>query len=85
VSPEEVITCIHPDGGVQEAGGPEIVVGKRDAISVGVGEAGVAVGVGDVVSVSVWIVAVGDGRLSGRVGGIRVGVAGAGNASARER
>jgi hypothetical protein len=38
---------------VHEAGGEEIVVGKRDAISVAVGDAGVAVGVGDAVSGSV--------------------------------
>jgi hypothetical protein len=83
VSPAEVITRIQPDGGVQEAGSEEIVVGKRDGACVGVSDACEAVGEGDADAVSV--VAVGDGRLNGSVGGIRVGVAAGGNVSARER
>ena len=72
---------IQPDGGTQEAGNEEIVVGKRDATCVGVSDACEGVGEGDAVS----MVAVGEGRLNGRVGGIRVGVAAGGNVSARER
>lgn len=83
MSPAEVITRIQPDGGVQEAGSKEIVVGKSDATCVGVSVAGEAVGVGEGDAVS--MVAVGDGRLRGSVGGIRVGVAAGGNVSARER
>jgi hypothetical protein len=59
-----------------------MVVGKSEAISVGNRE------VGDAISVTVSAVetvAVGVGRLSGRVGGMRVGVAGEGRLSASER
>jgi len=72
---------IHPAGGLQVAGSEEIVVGKREAICVGVRDACEEVGEGDAVS----RVAVGVGRLNGSVGGIRVGVAGEGRVSARER
>jgi hypothetical protein len=68
---------------VQEAGSEEIVVGKTDGTCVGVSEACVAVGEGDGDAVS--MVAVGDGRLNGSVGGIRLGVAAGGSVSARER
>jgi hypothetical protein len=79
------MTRIHPEGGVQEAGGEEIVVGKRDAISVG--EAVGAVGVGEEVAVTVWMavcVIVGVGKLRGSVGGIWVGVARDGKFSAMD-
>jgi hypothetical protein len=63
----EVIILIHPGGGVQNAGGEEIVVGKIDTVSVGNRD------VGDAISVNVWIearVAVGVGKLDGNVEGI---------------
>ncbi|HET8562609.1 MAG TPA: hypothetical protein VFM35_01930 [Candidatus Binatia bacterium] len=68
---------------MHEAGSEEIVVGKREAISVGVMDVSVIVGDGDGDAVS--IVAVGEGRLKGSVGGMRVGVAGEGKVSASER
>jgi hypothetical protein len=81
VSPAEVMTRVHPEGGAQVAGSEEMVVGKADAVGVGVSAVGEAVGE------AVWmkIVAVGEGRLNGSVGGIRVGVAGGGKVSASER
>ena len=72
---------IQPEGGAQVAGSEEIVVGKADAISVGVSDTSEAVGD----AVSTEIVAVGEGRLNGNVGGIKVGVAGEGKVSASER
>jgi hypothetical protein len=60
-----------------------MVVGKSVGICVGVSVACVAVTEGDGDAVS--MVAVGDGRLNGSVGGISVGVAAGGNVSARER
>jgi hypothetical protein len=59
------------------------VVGKRDGTAVGVSETCEAVGEGDADAVS--MVAVGDGRLNGSVGGMRLGVAAGGSVSARER
>jgi hypothetical protein len=73
---------------VQEAGGEEMVVGKRDAISVGCKEACEAVGdaEGEALSmVAMVTVGVGVGKLCGSVGGIWVGVAAEGRLSARDR
>ncbi len=58
---------------MQTVGGKEVFVGTRVIVSVGV-------------SLCVdMMVAVGVGKLNGNVGGICVGVAGAGNVSASER
>jgi hypothetical protein len=78
VSLEDVLTRIHPEGGTHGAATAVVawvvVVGDGEAVSVVV-----AVRTREVT------VAVGVGKLNGRVGGIWVGVASAGRLSARER
>src|SRR5215207_266513 len=81
VSPLAVVTRIQPEGCVQDVGGRTVLVGETVSTWVWVGKVGSAVSVNG----KPMVVAVGVGKLSGKVGGISEGVADCGKVSARER